>query len=169
MAATREWTDTGVNLTAGARLYIKAYGQVLVGPAAVEGPAGDPTCTPIADHAVKSSVFPAPTLPCWSLVARIGNGPPLEVGSSTLVITTSGRLYLGLNVGSFSHNAGSWLVFMSIGGPVAAFIFEKFLDSSRALRIKVARMITKDRMLIPSHIGYATPRSCRTRPDRSPT
>jgi WD domain, G-beta repeat len=138
VAATREWTDTGVNLAAGARLYIKAYGQVLVSPAAVEGPAGDPTCTPIADYAVKSSVFPAPTLPCWSLVARIGNGPPFEVGSSTLVITTSGRLYLGLNAGSFSHNVGSWLVFMSIGGPVT-FLFEEFLDSSRPPPCKGSR------------------------------
>ena len=169
VAATREWTDTGVNLAAGARLYIKAYGQVLVSPASVEGPAGDPTCTPIGDYAVKSSVFPAPTLPCWSLVARIGNGPPFEVGSSTLVITTSGRLYLGLNVGSFSHNFGSWLVFMSIGGPVT-FLSEEFLDFCRPLHVKVprpatavsdlndpARLIVQVRRPSPSASGAAHP------------
>jgi len=55
-------------------------------------------------------------LPCWSLIARIGNGRPFEVGTSIEVATTTGRLYLGVNDDSFSSNAGIWAVKMKIGG-----------------------------------------------------
>ncbi len=118
VTGTREWTDTGVNLSPGARLFIKAIGQIYINPAAPEGPEGDPACEPIVMYPVVSAAFPAPTLPCWSLVGRIGNGPPFEIGSSTLVIATSGRLYLGINDNRLTNNSGSWLVFMKIGGPV---------------------------------------------------
>jgi hypothetical protein len=65
---------------------------------------------------VHSSQFPAPQLPCWSLIARIGNGQPFEVGTSILVTATSGRLYLGVNDDSFSGNIGIWAVKIKIGG-----------------------------------------------------
>jgi len=55
-------------------------------------------------------------LPCWSLIARIGNGRPFEVGTSIQIATTTGRLYLGVNDDSFSSNAGIWAVKMKIGG-----------------------------------------------------
>jgi hypothetical protein len=55
-------------------------------------------------------------LPCWSLIARIGNGRPFEVGTSILVAATAGRLYLGVNADSFSGNTGIWLVKIKIGG-----------------------------------------------------
>jgi len=55
-------------------------------------------------------------LPCWSLVARIGSGPPFEVGTSILVLATTGRLYLGVNCASVSGNAGIWMVNIKIGG-----------------------------------------------------
>jgi hypothetical protein len=95
---------------------------VYVDPAYPQGPAGDPSCTPSVNYTAASSTFPAPHLPCWSLVARIGNGPVFEIGTSTLTTTTaSGRLYLGVNDGDFSDNSGNWTVNIKIGGlPPAA-------------------------------------------------
>jgi hypothetical protein len=57
---------------------------------------------------VPGAAFPAPDLPCWSLIARIGNGRPFEVGTSTLITATaSGVLFLGINDDSVSGNSGS--------------------------------------------------------------
>jgi hypothetical protein len=118
---TQEWTDTGVTLNAGDTLGITATGQVYVDPSDAQGPGGDPSCTPAANYSTESATFPAPNLACWSLVARIGTGPPFEVGGSTSVTATSGELYLGVNDGDFSDNSGSWTVRIKIGGmPPAA-------------------------------------------------
>jgi hypothetical protein len=68
----------------------------------IAGPGGDPSCTPAADYAAHSTQFAAPQLPCWSLIAKIGNGRPFEVGTSILNTTTAGKLYLGVNADSFS-------------------------------------------------------------------
>jgi eukaryotic-like serine/threonine-protein kinase len=111
---TQQWTNTNVTLVAGDTLGITASGQVDIGPANPVGPAGDRSCTPARDH--PGSTFPAPNLPCWSLIARIGNGTPFEVRTSTLVTTASGRLYLGVNDDSFSGNSGSWTVNIKVGG-----------------------------------------------------
>ncbi|MGO9082572.1 MAG: hypothetical protein ACLQDY_26690 [Streptosporangiaceae bacterium] len=113
---TQKWTDTGVTLTAGDTLGITAAGQVYIDPSYPQGPDGDPSCTPAVNYSAASATFPAPNLACWSLVGRIGNGPPFEVGSSTSVTASSGRLYLGVNDGDFSDNSGSWNVRIKIGG-----------------------------------------------------
>lgn len=52
-----------------------------------------------------------------SLIYGNAWGPPFEVGTSTLVIATSGRLYMGVNDSSPSNNSGSWKVDIKIGGP----------------------------------------------------
>jgi eukaryotic-like serine/threonine-protein kinase len=113
----REWTDTGVTVRSGAAVGISATGSVYLaaaGPA--QTPSGNPSCTPAADYPASSSQFPAPQLPCWSLIARIGNGQPFEVGTSILVTAATGRLYLGVNDSSFSGNTGIWAVKIKIGG-----------------------------------------------------
>jgi hypothetical protein len=59
----------------------------------------------------------APGLPCSSLIGRIGNGPPFEVGNSLAgTVTAGGELYLGVNdesTQSFVDNSGSWTVVVS--------------------------------------------------------
>lgn len=110
----QEWTDTNVTVAAGDTLGITATGQVYIDPQYPVGPAGVQSCIPERDHA--GGPFPALTLPCWSLVARIGTGAPFEVGTSTLVITGSGTLYLGVNDDNFSDNSGSWTVNIKLGG-----------------------------------------------------
>ena len=53
--------------------------------------------------------------------ARIGNGAPFEVGTSTQVTTTAGELYLGMNDDNFADNSGRWNVRIKLGGmPPAA-------------------------------------------------
>jgi Protein kinase domain len=115
--SNQEWTDTGVTVRSGAAIGISATGDVYLAAAgSSQAPGGDPSCKPAASYAAHSSQFPAPQLPCWSLIARIGNGQPFEVGTSILVTATTGRLYLGVNDDSFSGNTGIWAVKIKIGG-----------------------------------------------------
>jgi hypothetical protein len=117
MPANQEWTDTGVTVRSGAAIGISATGAAYLAAAgSSQAPAGDPSCKPATRYAAHGSQFPAPHLPCWSLIARVGNGQPFEVGSSILVTATSGRLYLGVNDDSFSGNTGLWTVKIKIGG-----------------------------------------------------
>jgi serine/threonine protein kinase len=115
--SNQEWMDTGVTVHSGAAVGISAAGTVyLAGPGTTQAPGGDPSCRPATSYTTRGSQFPAPQLPCWSLIARIGNGQPFEVGSSILVTATTGRLYLGVNDDSFSGNTGIWTVKIKIGG-----------------------------------------------------
>ena len=109
MPGSQEWTDTGITVQAGQQLTITAAGEIYVGAtSASESPAGIPGCTPAASYPAQSAQFPAPSLTCWSLIARIGDGAPFEVGSSAQLTATSGDLYLGVNGDSFAGNSGSW-------------------------------------------------------------
>jgi hypothetical protein len=98
----QEWTNTNVTVAAGDTLGITAAGQVDIDPAYPVSPTGVQSCIPERDHA--GGPFPALSLPCWSLIARIGNGAPFEVGTSTL------------NDDNFSDNSGSWTVNIKLGG-----------------------------------------------------
>jgi hypothetical protein len=113
---TQKWTDTGVTLYAGDRLAIRAVGTIYINSAHPVSPSGASSCTPTANYASESSSFPASRLPCWSLIARIGTGPPFEVGTSVHVIATAGRLYLGVNINSYTGNTGNWTVNIEKGG-----------------------------------------------------
>jgi hypothetical protein len=115
ISGTQAWTRTDVILVPGDQLNILAAGLMSVGSSSQVDPTGEPSCTPAADDAAASS-FPAPHLPCLSLIAEIGGGPPFEVGTSAVVITGRGRLYLGVNASNFSGSSGSWTVNMKIGG-----------------------------------------------------
>jgi hypothetical protein len=98
------WTDTGIDVTAGQTISVTASGSInaTVGPGNSFSPAGKTGCV-----AGESKV--APGLPCFSLVARIGNGVPLEVGTGyQWVAPTSGRLGLGVNDDYFLDNSGNW-------------------------------------------------------------
>lgn len=116
VSGTQAWMRTDVILATGDRLYIEAAGLMSIGSSSQVGPGGNPPCTPAADDAATASAFPAPHLPCLSLIAEIGGGPPFEVGTSVVLITGRGRLYLGVNASSFSGSSGSWTVNMKIGG-----------------------------------------------------
>jgi hypothetical protein len=116
MYATQAWRRTDVILHSGDRLVIKASGQLSVGSSRQVYASGKPSCTPAVNHASTAADYPAPHLPCLSLIARIGNHHPVEVGNSVSLITPRGRLYLGVNGRDFSGSAGAWTVNINIGG-----------------------------------------------------
>ena len=116
--ATQPWTDTGIALSAGT-VSFKASGTINVqsgNPAFNNTPAGqgpaDPGCignsdTPWGDD------WTAEGLPCWSLIGRIGDGSPFEIGdAATFTVSSPGELYLGVNdqATAFGDNSGSWTV-----------------------------------------------------------
>lgn len=115
LSATQKWTNTKVTVAAGDDIGITADGQISVSPTETVSPAGDPSCTPAQQYPGKA--FPAPDLPCYSLIARIGNGTPFEVGTRALITNASaGVLYLGINDNNVSGNSGTWNVNIKLGG-----------------------------------------------------
>lgn len=122
--ANQAWTDTGIDLALGSNVTITASGTIrIAGSDPGKTPAGAPECSAPSD-------FLAPGLPCWSLIGRIGNGTPFYVGAATgFSVTTSGRLFLGVNDNFFPDNSGSWAATVSIasepaGGSITAHKFE---------------------------------------------
>ncbi len=115
LSATQKWTNTKVTIPAGDEVGISADGQITVSPTETAGPGGDPSCIPAQNFPGRA--FPAPSLPCYSLIARIGDGTPFEVGTSTLITNAApGVLYLGINDNSVSGNSGTWNVKIKLGG-----------------------------------------------------
>jgi len=108
------FTDTGLTVNKGDTITIRAAGTVQFqsGRKQTTTPAGRPwttACLAIA-RAASDSPFPAPGLPCWSLIAKVGTkSAPFEVGmQKTFVAPTSGSLFLGINDNYVADNAGAW-------------------------------------------------------------
>lgn len=117
VSATRAWADTGVEVAAGIKLGISAGGTVDIGHAHPVDPTGDQSCVPRSTYPRVSPPFIASDLHCWSLVARIGDAAPFEVGkATTTMVATSGRLYLSMNDNTFTRNSGSWTANIKKGG-----------------------------------------------------
>jgi hypothetical protein len=109
------WTDTGIDVNVGDTVHIGAAGSIALGadrriPA--QSPDGhSPNCAAAsAAYGQSSAAYPAPQLPCWSLIGRIGqNGPIFEVGTKRVVkATATGRLYFGINDSTVQSNSGVW-------------------------------------------------------------
>lgn len=121
---TQQYTDTGLQVTAGQKITVSATGNMNwctghcpTGQNPPATPAGMPwssfstACTAIGEQ------FLAPGLPVWSLLGQIGNGPPFEVGTSySMVANSSGEFYLGVNDCYYSDNTGSWTAEVSVSG-----------------------------------------------------
>ena len=84
------WTDTGIDLAPSTRINVTATGEV---------DWGCPECRQVSPAGLPCDrVMLVPSLPCWSLMARVDGGPAREVGSSTtFVVMEPGRLFLGMN------------------------------------------------------------------------
>ena len=121
VSVTETFTDTGLKVRSGATITIHAAGQVQYRSRHVRkaSPAGIPwgkSCRDIANQA-SSAPFPAPGLPCWSLIGKIGSGKPFEVGrAKTFVASADGALLLGINDNYLPDNAGSWVVSVAGAG-----------------------------------------------------
>lgn len=103
----RPWTDGGVTVTAGMVVQITASGLINFGVAGRHGPAGDPSVVP-------DETFVAPNLTAYSLMARIGSNPPIQMGvAGHFVARTTGRLALGVNDSFYGNNSGSWIAMVT--------------------------------------------------------
>jgi serine/threonine protein kinase len=118
--ANARWTDTGVDVRHGQRLRVTASGVIGVsadGRIPPKSPGGlAPNCAAAESvYRVAAETFPAPQLPCWSLIGRVGGGAVFEVGANTVFQPMgAGRLFLGVNDGEVSDNSGYWTVTVSV-------------------------------------------------------
>ena len=112
-----QWLDTGVYLNAGDGVGIRASGTIYINPTDTpESPVGDPNCTQAGGPSAASE-FPDPQATCYSLIGRIGNGAPFEIGSAVhLADVGAGELYIEINDNYYPDNTGSWSVSIAKGG-----------------------------------------------------
>ena len=110
LSGSTQWLDTGVSLNAGDGVGIRASGTItVVAGGSPLGPDGE-TCTVDTNRADLQA-------PCYSLIGRIGNGDPFEIGSAVqLTGVSGGELYIGVNDDNFGDNTGSWSVRIAKGG-----------------------------------------------------
>jgi Ca2+-binding EF-hand superfamily protein len=104
--AARGWVDTGYDLRAGDVVSIQASGSATLstGGSDVADPAGSRTNR-------RAASAPLPNEPAGALIARIGNGGAMMVGSRrTITANTGGRLYLSVNDDFFDDNRGEYQV-----------------------------------------------------------
>jgi hypothetical protein len=109
--ATRPWTPTGIIVEEGQIVTVRAAGKIIVSdhnpPMSPDGTGK--ACWP--NPSIHYWHFPAQNLSCSSLIGKIGDGEPFEVGSSQQFrATTLGLLSLGVNDNWFADNHGSWEV-----------------------------------------------------------
>jgi hypothetical protein len=99
--------STGVVLTAGMSVTVSATGAVCPYSGFCPGPDGyagwDTTSTAYGG-------FPSPGGPAWGLVARVGTGPWVQVGSGPTPLSGEGALEFAVNDDLLSDNSGSFTV-----------------------------------------------------------
>jgi hypothetical protein len=115
IAANQPWTDTGIDVRQGDQVTVAANGVVRIssnGRVPMVPPAGlmNNCSTAASMYGRPPGTFPAPNLPCWSLLARINGSPVLtEIGKGrTFTAVTGGRLLLGVNDDDVGDNTGNW-------------------------------------------------------------
>lgn len=109
----QRWTDTGLDVIAGDRLYFDAEGTLQLS----EG--GPDTATPGgATSGRRAPSAPLPRATAGMLIARIGSSAPLLIGNQRLIARApvSGRLYLGVNDDHLADNSGEYRVSVTIEG-----------------------------------------------------
>jgi PA-IL-like protein len=112
--ARQEWTRTGVTVRQGERISFESSGQVRWGSG--QGQIAGPDGADIQTSERRN--YPVPQWGVGALVARVGNGRPFAIGSSTdpIVMPADGELYLGVNDSGRGDNSGSFSVRIRRGG-----------------------------------------------------
>ncbi len=119
------WVDTGLYLQSGWVVRITASGTINNGSiyprVAVNPPQGQGLVTAgggCTAALTPQTGFPAPGLPCWSLIGRIGQGQIFGVGSAlTLTADQPGELLLGVDNNAFRTSTGGWTVRIEVSHP----------------------------------------------------
>ena len=130
MPANVPWIDTGLDLAPGQSISLTASGGISFEARViipyhgsrlqfVQGQSADGSSA--YDTSDLRHPFVAPGLPGYSLVGKVGNTAPFEIGSrATFYSPTGGRLYLSVNANSFERNSGAWIVTWTQGVPAAS-------------------------------------------------
>lgn len=112
----QSWTPTDIMVEQGQVVTINAEGEIHLAPNdPPRGPDGiGRACYP--NPSIRNGNFPAPDLPCYSLIGRLGDqGVPFEVGHyRQFRAQISGRLDLGINTNRFADSSESWSATVSI-------------------------------------------------------
>jgi hypothetical protein len=105
------WTDTGLDVFVGDRLYFDAEGTLQLSEG---GP--DPSTPAGATSGRRAPNAPLPRAAAGTLIARIGNSAPLIIGAQRTITRApvSGRLYLGVNDDHLPDNSGEYRVSVTI-------------------------------------------------------
>lgn len=104
--------DTGLVVADGATVTVTATGTVCPGGGfACVTPDGDPT-----RDTTQSGYggFLLPGAPAWGLVARVGSGPWVHVGSGQTTLSGNGNLVFAVNDDYFGDNWGTFTATVSV-------------------------------------------------------
>jgi hypothetical protein len=111
VAANVMWVDSGLTVSAGQALRIRASGTWTSG-SWTGGPDGHPD--------IGSGGYISHTAHCYSLIAKVGSGTPFQVGGQfDGIVSDAGTLYFSMNdvPGEFGDNSGSLSVVVSTVSP----------------------------------------------------
>lgn len=118
VSQSRVWNPTGIFLRAGARFSVSASGTIPIGYGVPPmSPAGRP---PNCRVWVSWQGFPAPQLPCWSLIGRLGErGQIFYVGKGgDFRAPVSGQLFLAVNENMLYANGNAWPAVVKVASGV---------------------------------------------------
>ena len=108
---TRQWTDTGLTVSAGDTLTFVANGRVQLSPTSsdVSDPAGSRS-----GRRAPGAAFP--DRPAGALIARIGNSDPIFIGDRAMIVSApaTGPLLLGVNDDYVGDNRGEYRVRVNV-------------------------------------------------------
>ena len=105
--AAEPLTPTGLTVTRGQRLSFATTETIRITRDVEATPDGTTAITP-----TRRLALPVPNMGVGGLVARVGNGQPFPIGSSSQMVTmpAAGELLLGINDDTFADNTGAFHV-----------------------------------------------------------
>lgn len=101
--ANQRWTDTGLMVQSGERIAFNTSGTLEFGKGMSAGPDGDKNLGARPGYAIRD-------MPVGGLIARVGNGAPFAIGSTStpIAMPVGGRLFLGVNDDDYRDNSGGF-------------------------------------------------------------
>jgi Ca2+-binding EF-hand superfamily protein len=112
--ARQRWTDSGLTARRGDAIVIDATGTITMsGDGRDQSDAATPAGSRTGRRAAES---PLPDRPAGGLLVRVGEAPPLYLGSTsgTLRAPVNGRIYFGVNDDHLDDNSGEFRVRVSV-------------------------------------------------------
>lgn len=111
--AETRWTDTGIDVTAGDRLQVRAEGTIVLS----SNNNGTDTATAAGSRTGrKAADAPFPQMLAGGLIARVGDSGPFFFGDGGSLgqVPSTGRLFLGVNDDFLRDNRGEFRVTITV-------------------------------------------------------